>query len=411
MKISVVIPAHNEEEYIGYCIDAVKDNGGEAIHEIVVIDNASADRTGEIARERGAKVIREDRKGTGFARQRGLEEATGDFIAFLDADTRLPHGWLDKFSRMLRKHPDLVSLSGPYRYYDGSWHERLAMNSLWYLSAPLMYRLVGYMILGGNFIASKKALHAIGGFDTSIKFFGDDTDTARRLSAQGKVKFHMGFHMPSSSRRLRAQGILRTNFLYAMNFLWPIIFHKPFTDGHSDATYRTARISPKAKSAIVTAFFGALGICGIFFHGYGHASPLLVVFYAVIVINTYYSIALFSRLVPDNDRKQNIVDAVLVATYAVLAFSFASPLAFTLAVTALFAVATLKYVLLMNILDHPMLLRRKIVIDSLGILLGLLASLGVFFGYKEASLLLLASIFFIANVILLFIKPMYRADE
>src|SRR6185436_1953806 len=90
MDISLVIPAHNEEKFIGETLDSVKMHCGAKLKEIIVVDNASSDRTGEIAVQKGATVLREDRKGTGYARQRGFEHAQADVLAFIDADTRIP---------------------------------------------------------------------------------------------------------------------------------------------------------------------------------------------------------------------------------------------------------------------------------------------------------------------------------
>ena len=230
LTISLVIPAHNEEKYIGACLDhAIKNSGGK-FFEIIVVDNASTDKTAEIvSKYRGIRLVYEAKKGTNSARQRGLDEANGDFIAYIDADTRLGEGWIELATRFFSKRPEAVSLSGPYKYYDASRSMQAALAVLWWLSAPLFYRLTGYMILGGNFIAKRSALVDMGGLDTSITFYGDDTDIARRLSAFGAVVFRMDFFIHSSCRRFLAQGFFRTNILYALNYFWEAVFHRPFT--------------------------------------------------------------------------------------------------------------------------------------------------------------------------------------
>jgi glycosyltransferase involved in cell wall biosynthesis len=118
-SVSLIIPAHNEEAYIGFCLDSVLQNAAGRFHEIIVVDNASSDRTAEIARARhGVRVVQEMQKGVCFARQRGLEEATGKVLAYIDADTRLPADWASIAERTFQNRPNLVCLSGPYRYYD-----------------------------------------------------------------------------------------------------------------------------------------------------------------------------------------------------------------------------------------------------------------------------------------------------
>ncbi len=234
MKISLIIPAYNEEEMIGPCLDAAIKNSHGKFFEIIVVNNASTDRTEEIAKSKNVKVVTEMQKGLTRARQRGLEEAQGEYLAYIDADTRLPEGWIEKAEKEFAKSPHMVCLSGPYRYFDGSWWRNQIMHVIWYLSAPITYLIVGYMVLGGNFIAKKKALLDMGGFDKKIEFYGEDTDIARRLSKFGKVKFKMNFFIYSSGRRFEKEGLFKINMLYGLNFIWQVVFHKPFTRQYND---------------------------------------------------------------------------------------------------------------------------------------------------------------------------------
>jgi glycosyltransferase involved in cell wall biosynthesis len=235
MKISLIIPAYNEESLIRECLEFAVRNSRGKFHEIIVVDNASTDRTKEIAESiHGVKVVYESRKGLTKARQRGLDEATGDIIAYVDADTRLPDHWIQKVEDIFASRPEVVCLSGPYRYHDGIVWKNTIMHAVWWLTAPLTYRVVGYMVLGGNFVARRDALIAMGGFDQSIEFYGEDTDIARRLSKHGKVVFSMDFFIHSSSRRFNEEGLIKTNITYALNFLWPILFHRPFSKKSTD---------------------------------------------------------------------------------------------------------------------------------------------------------------------------------
>lgn len=89
-KVSVIIPTMNEERSIGQVIDEVRKALGARPHEILVVDTSSKDRTREIARERGARIIDEPRRGYGRAYKTGFENATGEFVATLDADMTYP---------------------------------------------------------------------------------------------------------------------------------------------------------------------------------------------------------------------------------------------------------------------------------------------------------------------------------
>lgn len=246
MRISLIIPAYNEEAYLGACLDSVLENAPGKFFEIIVVNNASTDRTREVALARArVRVVDEPEKGLTKARACGFREAKGDFLAYIDADTIVPAGWVEKAEKIFAARPDAVCLSGPYKYHDGPKFQKIMMNALWRLAAPIGYRLAGYMALGGNFIARRDALLRVGGFDPSISFYGEDTDIARRLSKTGKVLFRMNFFIYSSSRRFSGEGMLKTNLTYALNFLWPALFGKPFTKKYKDV--RLASLPVKIK--------------------------------------------------------------------------------------------------------------------------------------------------------------------
>lgn len=83
-KITVIIPAHNEEKTIRKVIKMLKNNP--LINEILVINNASTDNTEQIAKKEGVKVLNCDIKGKGYAMEMGIKEALNEIIIFLDAD-------------------------------------------------------------------------------------------------------------------------------------------------------------------------------------------------------------------------------------------------------------------------------------------------------------------------------------
>jgi glycosyltransferase involved in cell wall biosynthesis len=242
MQLSFVIPAYNEEAYVGRCLESIIAQTGHdpSSFEIIVVNNASTDRTREIvASFPGVIVVDEPRKGLTFARQAGFDRSTGDHIANVDADSILTHGWVDTVLQGFTEQPELAALSGPVVYYDLTERQR-RMVSLYYGVAWSTYAInryllrVGSMIQGGNFVVSRKALEAIGGFDTSIAFYGEDTDIARRLSKVGPVLFTFGLKMNTSARRLKKEGMLRIAYRYSLNYLWTTFFKHPFTEEYID---------------------------------------------------------------------------------------------------------------------------------------------------------------------------------
>ena len=242
MKISFSIPAHNEEEHIWRCLDAIfrELKKKEYQAEVIVVDNASTDRTAEIANSYGGvTVVQEPRKGLLFARDRGHLSSTGDLLANIDADTMLTPGWIEKVMEEFEKDERLVALSGPYIYYDTPWYVR-QFTKVHYRIGFLLHILSllltgrGTLLQGGNFVLRRSALDQIGGFNTEISFYGEDTDIARRMSVVGKVKFSFRLTMLTSGRRLMKEGVFTTGFRYAINHIWILAFHKPFTKTYGD---------------------------------------------------------------------------------------------------------------------------------------------------------------------------------
>jgi glycosyltransferase involved in cell wall biosynthesis len=104
--ISFVIPAHNEEALIGATLHSITEAAAQTIgttepYEIVVVDDASTDRTAEIARTAGARVVAANVRQIAAARNTGARAARGDRLVFVDADTLLPAATLRAALRAL----------------------------------------------------------------------------------------------------------------------------------------------------------------------------------------------------------------------------------------------------------------------------------------------------------------------
>lgn len=243
MKLSVIVCAYNEEKYIGKCLESISKAVGTDLLEIIVVNNASNDRTKEIAQAYPkVRVVDEMQKGLTKARQAGLMAAQGDVLAYLDADTLVSKQWYEVLLKEFSQNPNLSCLSGPYIYYGlpnmESFFVRMWTNFWIWIWHWFIFRIAaskhGYVIMGGNFTATKDALLKAGGFDSSIAFYGEDTDIARRLSLQGKVKFIKEFSVQTSARRFESEGLIRTAIKYLANYLSVVFIKRPVTSSYSD---------------------------------------------------------------------------------------------------------------------------------------------------------------------------------
>lgn len=235
MKVSVVIPAHNEEGYIRDALRYVLAQDFPEPFEVIVVDNASTDKTYEIASAfSDVHVVREPRKGTQWARERGRQEAKGEILAYLDADSLPPRDWLKKGVEACEK-PGIVAVSGVYDYYDAPpfyrWSARIIQITFYGFLHFLLHDIlqIGAVLVGGNFFANKEALERIGGFDTSILFYGDDAHISKQLRRVGRIHYDTDLIVKSSFRRFRREGWWRVWFKYLLNSFWIYIRNKPLS--------------------------------------------------------------------------------------------------------------------------------------------------------------------------------------
>lgn len=259
MKISVIIPAYNEESMIGACLQSVlAADQPDCEMEVLVVNNASTDRTEEIARSYpGVRVVTEHQKGLTKARQCGNQNATGDILFYIDADTRIPKHLIRYIEKVMTNNPKVVAMSGPYKYHDWHWFGRTILWLYHWLIVPVTQLIInrildkGSVLYGGNFALRKKVLDEIGGFDVTLEFWSEDTQISRRMSRRGRVRFYHRAYVHTSARRYYEEGLFRVLFRYIMNFLWDIFFHKPFTKGYRDVR-RVVKKNDDAPSAAET---------------------------------------------------------------------------------------------------------------------------------------------------------------
>lgn len=241
MKLSFVIPAWNEEKFIKDCIESVlrEVKNSPVDTEVIVVNNASTDKTEEIARSFPAvKVVDEPRRGLPSARQAGFLASDGDIIANIDADTILPAGWLKEVIENFKKDDKLVAFTGPFIYYDLSKFKRVLVRNYYYLAYLLHiinHRVLGTgaVLQGGNFVLRRSALEKIGGFDESIKFYGEDADIACRIQKIGRVKFSFRLGIYASGRRLLKEGMVVSAWHYVVNYFWILASGRPYTQKYT----------------------------------------------------------------------------------------------------------------------------------------------------------------------------------
>ena len=184
--ISVVIPAHNEEKYIGKCLSAVKSAAkyvSDSV-EMIVVANRCTDKTVTIAKHFGARVLNNEDKCIAAIRNTGVKAAQGEIVVTIDADSLMTKYSLAEIKEKL----------GSGIYVGGGTNPRFDRMSLGIAAStlyvavnliPVMLRNGGYLS-GAMFWFRKSDFDAIGGFDESLVSL-EDMDFAKRLKAYGKL--------------------------------------------------------------------------------------------------------------------------------------------------------------------------------------------------------------------------------
>ena len=205
MKISVVIPAFNEEKLIAASLAAIRTamsgftEKGWAT-ELIVCDNNSTDRTSELARAAGAIVVFEPINQIGRARNRGAAAATGDWLVFVDADSHPSRELFMDVAETIESGNFIfggstVKMEGcnlPGRAFLFSWHA--------------LSRLCNYAA-GAFIFCEAAAFHQVGGFNEQL-FASEEIDLSKRMkslarAARKRVVILHRHPIATSSRKLR----------------------------------------------------------------------------------------------------------------------------------------------------------------------------------------------------------------
>jgi glycosyltransferase involved in cell wall biosynthesis len=214
-RLSVVVPAHNEENYLGACLDSLRNQDFPGDYEIIVVDNNSTDGTADVARARGVRVVTEPRPGVCWARQSGTSAAAGEIVVSTDADTVYGQDWLSRIDAAFGSDPRVVAVAGPCQFVGAPWWGRIYAGSL-FRSVNALSKMTGRVpyVAAANIAFRKAAWH---GYDTRATQGGDELGLLRELRRRGKVLFDAANPVFTSSRRMR-RGL-------AYNFAVTFVFY------------------------------------------------------------------------------------------------------------------------------------------------------------------------------------------
>ena len=185
---SVVVPAHNEEQYIGKCLQAIRtaeEQTEPGSVQIIVVANRCTDKTAEIAAQYGAEVIENHDKCIASIRNAGADAATGEILVTVDADTYIAPETLKEIRSLLDSGKYIGG--GAVPTFDRA-SPGIAFSSF-YVLLQMLPEIIkcGGMLSGAVFWCRKSDFDAVGGFDPSLVSL-EDLDFAKRLKQYGKER-------------------------------------------------------------------------------------------------------------------------------------------------------------------------------------------------------------------------------
>lgn len=212
-ELSIIVPTSNEEKYISKLLDSLNSQTCKDF-EVIVVDGGSSDKTVQIAKRYGARVIIKTGVGEWGQRNEGTKLANGEIIINTGADIIFPHDLLEKTAVILRNGSKYIGFTCP----------NVPLNPpLWAKIEYFLYNVFRYAAakfgiysISTAFIACKKDAH------DKIQFILNEMNAdglfGKELKKHGKIKFDYGCLVFTSSRRMWEFGFVRFNlhFLYVI---------------------------------------------------------------------------------------------------------------------------------------------------------------------------------------------------
>lgn len=219
--ISVVIPAYNEENNIESCLESITNQElAQDEYEVIVVNNNSSDDTANIVSQHFPKVklINEEKQGVVFARIKGVAEAKGSIIAFIDADCIASKLWLKNIKEAYRK-PNIVAVGG-YIIYE----PKLLASNIAEKVTNTFCSIVNIMT-AANFSFKKEVYLKCGGFSPKINL-NEDIYLSLALRKYGKIIALKNNPIITSSRRFTSSKLILYFCRSVINVLFIFLFKK-----------------------------------------------------------------------------------------------------------------------------------------------------------------------------------------
>jgi len=208
--LSIIIPTLNEEKYLPVLLSSLRNQNLKEPYEIIVADAGSKDKTVEMARSYGSKVVKGGLPARG--RNEGAKNASGDLLLFLDADLFVPQGFLKKSLDEFRKR-ELAVASYKLIPRTESLIVRNGFNLFYNWPITLYQNFIAHGAMG--IMVKKNVFHEVSGFDEGVRI-AEDHYFVKLASKVGKFGIIGSTKIYIPLRRFEKDGYVKTGFKYLL---------------------------------------------------------------------------------------------------------------------------------------------------------------------------------------------------
>ena len=216
--LSIIIPTLNEENYLPFLLDDLNKQKNKDF-EVIIVDSSPNEKTKDSAynkaREYHFSYHRSDRQNVGYQKNKGSKQAQGEYLVFLDADSRVDTGFTHSLSRTVKDYPGLA-----YRPYtipdDKEYLEMETLFSIWNLVVELSFLTSSPLGDGGCLIFEKGFFTRLGGFKEKV--MPEDYEIMQRCVKWGvRPRFVADVNVIMSLRRIRRENKLKLLYNHTLN--------------------------------------------------------------------------------------------------------------------------------------------------------------------------------------------------
>lgn len=206
VDVSFVVPARNEVDYLGATLASLVALDTDYAFEVIVVDGGSCDETVAIARDYDVTVLQEGGSSIAAARNLGADRASGVWLAFVDADTRVRPTYLTELLGFVEANG--LAAASSYCRISGPLRAKLMEATINHVFSRLEYPILP----GFNCFVHRRAFAESGGFPVVAN---EDTAFSRGLSRRLPTAYYPSVLVESSGRRIAEYGLTGTLWHYA----------------------------------------------------------------------------------------------------------------------------------------------------------------------------------------------------